>query len=54
MDKDALKKLIEELISLGENKAELELMFEMFDLLDDEAQQALVKNLTAERDALKK
>ncbi len=43
MEKENIKKLVAELIALGENKAELEVMLDIYDALDDEAKLTLEK-----------
>lgn len=47
------QKLKEELIMLGEDKEELDLIEELFPILDEEAQKKVIENLKKELEDLK-
>ncbi len=53
MNTEELKKIIEELTSLGEDQQELSTILELFPTLDEEGQITLYESLKKERDTLK-
>ncbi len=54
MNTEELKKLIDELVKLGEDREELSTIAHFFPTLDEEGQKAMVESLKKELEALKK
>ena len=54
MNKNKLKILIDELTELGEDKKELALWHDLFEILDEKEQEKIMENLRSEIKELKK